>query len=53
MLFIGNIGKREKKEIFKKNLSNMGKTNEFSKMSSDKDKNIKSAIAKPMRKEPN
>ena len=49
MLFIGSIGKREKEEIFKKYFNNMGKTRLAlvqMKMSSDKEKNIKSAIAK-------
>ena len=49
MLFIGNIGRRDKEEIFKKYFNNMGKTRLAliqMKMSSDKEKNIKSAIAK-------
>ena len=49
MLFIGNVGRRDKEEIFKKYFNNMGKTRLAliqMKMSSDKEKNIKSAIAK-------
>ena len=49
MLFIGKIGRRDKEEIFKKYFNNMGKTRLAliqMKMSSDKEKNIKSAIAK-------
>ena len=49
MLFIGNIGKRDKEGIFKKYFNNMGKTRLAliqMKMSSDKEKNIKNAIAK-------
>ena len=49
MLFIDNIGRRDKEEIFKKYFNNMGKIRLAliqMKMSSNKEKNLDKAISK-------